>query len=571
LSGEASLLKEYVIGTDVYDRKPPYHPSMDSIVRTEARRLRSKLKEYYESEAKVDSVFIYFRTGSYVPVFRMREQPSAKNQLEVNIDVEHPGENRGISIGVIPFIDLSDHPLATDCARGITEELGYELTRLGRCRVIAASFASQVIAEISDIPSLARKLGVQLLFEGTVRKENTQLRITSRVVDRDGFQLWSHRFDTEVDRHALFGITEHIASALISRTRPNEAHMRRPRSLQGSICPSILSAEAMIDEGTPTEISAALSKFHEIVKAVPGNARAHCGIGQCHYEIALSGNAGSANAVFQAKRATLQALALDTQLAAAHACLGSILALEFNWAAAKKSFEHALNLETDPVSYRQFALFLTVMGQFDEAWHYLRKAQRIDPFSHRQKLACMKFLYFSRRYEKAVECSSGPLVYGTMPLESRLYLAFAQLQLGRRDDARRLANSLLPDSVRVPRLMTYIAEVLARCGDTVQANQIAVNYKLRSQDSPVSKFRRASLEAALGEPQNATSLLTAARKEHEPELLWLAVDPRFDPICDIKQFERIGKKHEIRLKPERPDPQMAFYRVRSANSECVSN
>jgi hypothetical protein len=49
LAGEADMLKEYLIGTEVYDRKPPYHPSADSIVRSEARRLRSKLKEYYES------------------------------------------------------------------------------------------------------------------------------------------------------------------------------------------------------------------------------------------------------------------------------------------------------------------------------------------------------------------------------------------------------------------------------------------------------------------------------------------------------------------------------------------
>ena len=64
LNGETRVLKEYIIGTDVYDRKPPYHPSQDSIVRTEARRLRSKLKEYYESEGKADPIFIYFRTGS---------------------------------------------------------------------------------------------------------------------------------------------------------------------------------------------------------------------------------------------------------------------------------------------------------------------------------------------------------------------------------------------------------------------------------------------------------------------------------------------------------------------------
>jgi hypothetical protein len=49
IGGTGEGLKEYIIGTEVYDRKPPYHPSQDSIVRTEARRLRTKLKEYYES------------------------------------------------------------------------------------------------------------------------------------------------------------------------------------------------------------------------------------------------------------------------------------------------------------------------------------------------------------------------------------------------------------------------------------------------------------------------------------------------------------------------------------------
>src|SRR5271168_5591423 len=74
LAGDADTLKEYVIGTEVYQRKPPYHPSVDSIVRSEARRLRSKLKKYYESEGRNDSIFIYYRTGSYVPAFRRRDK-----------------------------------------------------------------------------------------------------------------------------------------------------------------------------------------------------------------------------------------------------------------------------------------------------------------------------------------------------------------------------------------------------------------------------------------------------------------------------------------------------------------
>src|SRR6201992_3141306 len=70
LAGKNGALKEYLIGTEVYDRKPPYHPSVDSIVRSEARRLRNKLRQYYESVGKDDPEFIYYRTGSYAPVFR---------------------------------------------------------------------------------------------------------------------------------------------------------------------------------------------------------------------------------------------------------------------------------------------------------------------------------------------------------------------------------------------------------------------------------------------------------------------------------------------------------------------
>jgi len=119
LAGEADTLKEYLIGTEVYDRKPPYHPSADSIVRSEARRLRNKLREYYESVGKDDSVLIDYRPGSYVPTFR--------NQRS-----------------------LRDDRIATDRASGelFTEELG---------------------AQAFDIPLMPRKLDVQIVFEGTVR------------------------------------------------------------------------------------------------------------------------------------------------------------------------------------------------------------------------------------------------------------------------------------------------------------------------------------------------------------------------------------------------------------------
>jgi hypothetical protein len=88
LAGEADMLKEYLIGTEVYGRNSSYHPSEDSIVRSEARRLRTKLKEYYDSVGKYDPVLIYYRPGSYVPAF----QPQPSEGGEHTLTNAKPGE-----------------------------------------------------------------------------------------------------------------------------------------------------------------------------------------------------------------------------------------------------------------------------------------------------------------------------------------------------------------------------------------------------------------------------------------------------------------------------------------------
>ncbi len=136
LAGGAETLKEYLIGTEVYDRKPPYHPSLDSIVRSEARRLRSKLKEYYESVGKNDSVFIYYRPGSYVPAFRRRDNPE--------------GGGSG-----------TDHQLRELLTEGL-------------------------VAKALEVPSISREINLQIVFEGTVRILPSRTESTSPMESRHG-------------------------------------------------------------------------------------------------------------------------------------------------------------------------------------------------------------------------------------------------------------------------------------------------------------------------------------------------------------------------------------------------
>jgi len=142
LAGQAEILKEYLIGTEVYDRKPPYHPSSDSIVRSEARRLRNKLKQYYESIGKDDSVFIYYRPGGYTPVFRLLRKN--RNCIETT-------------------------------------------------RALSDFLAEGLVAQGLDLPCAAKELDVRIVFEGKIRVSHpgsaacavTDFRFGSKVSKRN--------------------------------------------------------------------------------------------------------------------------------------------------------------------------------------------------------------------------------------------------------------------------------------------------------------------------------------------------------------------------------------------------
>ena len=215
LAGKAETLKEYLIGTEVYERKPSYHPGEDSIVRSEARRLRHKLKEYYECDGKDDSVFIYYRPGSYVPAFQ--DQNTHSKNVTAALDGRFIVGN-GIRIAVVPFLDASGGTSSNVYAQLITDELIHELVQTDGVRVSSASSVAPLVAKAMDMRSLARTLGVQIILEGTVRQDNNLLRITSRVVNAaDGFQIWSERVETEPDLRSLPKVSGRIASSLVSR------------------------------------------------------------------------------------------------------------------------------------------------------------------------------------------------------------------------------------------------------------------------------------------------------------------------------------------------------------------
>ena len=543
LDGKEEALKEYLIGTEVYGRKVDYDPSQDSIVRTEARRLRSKLKEYYENEGASDPVVIYFRPGSYRPLIRWRtsltNQPSVEHREKLS---ELFVEGDGVRVAVEPFQALPGDATASACAYGISDELIHRLTRTPGIRVVSPSVRSR-FGSGGAVTVEAEDAGVQIIIDGTVRREQKRLRVTARVSTANGVLLWSQRFDSLAEGDHSLNLQEGVASSLLSRIAPRVARVRNylhtPTQSLFTLFGEVLAAEALLEEGSVESIASALKGFEDLTAKAPLYPRPFCGVAQCCIGLAQRGAVASAELTRRARESAEIAVSLDSEMEEAHTALGSALAQEWKWTAAEECYQTALSFGDYYAAHRQYALFLMCRSRVDEAWRHLQVSQELDPFSARQKIAFAMFLYHSRWRDEAHSYFAKIEAYGGAPHLALLLWALIQVREGLVDEAVAIVQGLRRQSSSSPLYMSASAEIYALCGQAGHAAELAEDAHLLSDATPLSFYRKARLALALGDRAKALEILSRSFEAREAELPWIAVDPGFDDIRDESPFKTI--------------------------------
>jgi TolB-like protein len=194
LRGHGSELKEYAIGVGVFRRGREFDTSADPIVRVQARRLRSKLQQYYQAEGRDEAMRIEFPVGSYSPVFVQRmPQPAPGPSIPVSI---RPAPK---PIAVLPFIGVGAEG-SEAFSEGLTDELIHALSRCDRIRVIARASSFQFKGRSEDVRRIGESLGVTALVSGSVRIEGSRLRVLAQLIDAEtGVNLWSYAYDLELN------------------------------------------------------------------------------------------------------------------------------------------------------------------------------------------------------------------------------------------------------------------------------------------------------------------------------------------------------------------------------------
>jgi TolB-like protein len=209
LEGKADCFKEYTVGTEVYGRSGDYDPTTDTIVRTEARRLRAKLKDYYSDPTSEQQLRINVVAGSYVPVIESAGHTQQQSRVSLNAHARSVTINPGpFSLAVICFNGKGLAQETQDLAEDLEEELTHELAQNRDLKVFRRFGDDQPASE--DRLCYWTKSGVQFALRGSVRQslEGTvaQLQLTTI----EGMIVWSERF--------LYGslakVTDEIASAV---------------------------------------------------------------------------------------------------------------------------------------------------------------------------------------------------------------------------------------------------------------------------------------------------------------------------------------------------------------------
>ena len=253
LNGQTDKLKESFLGVELFGRKPSYDPRIDGVVRTEAVKLRARLKQYYDSDGRDDELIIDMPKGGYVPAFRLREKERApladasrEQTMRPWLTVRWSSFAIGFAalaffataymtmrdwslvsraqaaevpaIAVLPFVDLSQHHDQGYFSDGVTEEITDSLSRTGGFRVAATTSSFAFKGTRDDIREIGRKLNVGLALEGSLRKEKNLVRVTAQLINAaDGYHVWSETY--ERDLTDVFTVQDEISRAIVDKLR----------------------------------------------------------------------------------------------------------------------------------------------------------------------------------------------------------------------------------------------------------------------------------------------------------------------------------------------------------------
>ena len=452
------------------------------------------------------------------------------------------------SIAVLPFINMSGDASQDYFSDGLSEELLNSLVRLQALRVTARTSSFSFKGKDVDIPTIARKLNVGAVLEGSVRKSANKVRITAQLINGvNGFHLWSETYDRDL-KDVLVLQTEIATAVMTSLEVTLLGDLVKTIELGGTTNPQAFDAylrSQRLGFGTGDEKNdrASLAALDQAIALDPTYALAHS---QRSEALLRNTNYEGTNrkaqlaTIAQARTAAERAVEIAPTLGRAHATLALNLVIgSLDFTAAEAAYAKALALEPGNARVqRSYAQFSANLGRFSRAIEALNRAMELDPLNPNSLGNYGRTLHFARRYAESATFFEHALTLEPHDMVWRYYSAMNYLALGQIDTAveQCTANGDFP--------YNPVCLAIAYHKQNRKADAAAELAKYRKWAGDGGAFQYAQIYAQWGEREQALHWLAAAYGVRDGSISEIKVDPFLDPIRNTPRYKEIeGRLH----------------------------
>jgi TolB-like protein/DNA-binding winged helix-turn-helix (wHTH) protein/Tfp pilus assembly protein PilF len=306
------------------------------------------------------------------------------------------------SLAVMPFVNYTGDPANEYFADGFTEEVIDRFANVPGLRVISRTSAFTFKNKPVDVREIGRRLGVELVLEGSIRRSANEWRITAQLIDaKDGAHLWSRTWDRSMQD--IFVVQDDLsreiaASFQLPSVEPAEMRLD-PRAHD-------LAMQARFQLGLRNRDGLARGRdlIRQALEIDPRYARGYAMLAEYHHVAAEVGLELPAEAHKATLEAAQKAVALDDRLAIGHVRLGvAKLDYEWNWDAAEREFRRAIEVEPGSAGgHSRYGILLMQRGRVNEGLAEVRRALQLDPVAPAMNSDVAMALYMARRFDEAV-------------------------------------------------------------------------------------------------------------------------------------------------------------------------
>ena len=307
------------------------------------------------------------------------------------------------SIAVLPLQNLSTDPREEYFSEGITEALTTDLAQISALRVISRTSSEHFKGSRETLPEIARQLNVEAVVEGSVTRSENRVRITAQLIEAQSDRhLWAKTYDR--DFQDILRLQDEVARDIaaeirISVTPQEQARLSLEQKTNPSAYDAYLRGRYLWSQRNAESIDKAASYFQQAAREDPAFALAYSGLSDCYWV-----GWGAKIDLPLADRYATKAVALQPELAEAHASLGIVRLNEYQMSGAERELKRAIELNPNyAMAHHFYSGYLLSVGRTVDALKENDLARRLDPFSIPVNTARVIILVGSRNYGEAIE------------------------------------------------------------------------------------------------------------------------------------------------------------------------